>query len=83
MKFCFILILSLCFSELEILHFSDAYNIEESSEWWSEKMKYASYGGAARFKRAFDLYRSKDKLVFFSGDLFFPSKCKLPIDFNN
>jgi len=29
--------------------------------------------GAARFKSAFDLYDSKNKLVIFSGDLFFPS----------
>lgn len=37
-------------------------------------MKQVSWGGAARFKKAFDLYRSKEKMVFFSGDLFFPSK---------
>jgi len=30
-------------------------------------------GGASRFKTAFDLYGSKNKLVLFSGDLFFPS----------
>lgn len=30
-------------------------------------------GGVSRFKTAFDQYGSKDKLVLFSGDLFFPS----------
>ena len=60
-----------------MLHFSDAYNIEETTHWSNEKMKQVSLGGAARFKKAFDLYRSKEKMVFFSGDLFFPSKCKL------
>ena len=30
-------------------------------------------GSASRFKTAFDVYDSKNKLVVFSGDLFFPS----------
>lgn len=30
-------------------------------------------GGAARFKSALDAYNSQNKLVVFSGDLFFPS----------
>lgn len=29
--------------------------------------------GVGRFKTAFDCYGSKEKLVIFSGDLFFPS----------
>ena len=48
--------------KLEILHFNDVYNIENKT-----------IGSAARFKTAFDLYDSKNKLVIFSGDLFFPS----------
>jgi NDP-sugar pyrophosphorylase family protein len=53
--------------ELEIIHFNDVYNIEQRE---SEDLIKA---GAARFVKALDTYGSKDKLVLFSGDLFFPS----------
>lgn len=58
--------------ELEILHFNDVYNIQErekSVEGGQDDIR----AGAARFKRALDMYRSNEKLVLFSGDLFFPS----------
>jgi 5'-nucleotidase len=54
--------------KLEILHFNDVYNIEEMEHSDNENR-----AGAARFVTAFNLYNSKDKLVIFSGDLFFPS----------
>jgi len=50
--------------KLEIIHFNDVYNIETNEK---------GLGGAARFVTAFDKYNSKNKLVIFSGDLFFPS----------
>ena len=55
------------FLELEILHFNDVYNIEERVT--DEPIK----AGAARFVTALDEYRSAEKLVLFSGDLFYPS----------
>ena len=51
--------------KLEIIHFNDVYNIEGTEN--------GTKGGASRFVSAFDQYGSKDKLVLFSGDLFFPS----------
>jgi 5'-nucleotidase len=53
--------------KLEILHFNDVYNIEGNDE------ANEVVAGAARFVSALDKYGSKDKLVIFSGDLFFPS----------
>ena len=52
---------------LEIIHFNDVYNIEETED--SGPIK----AGAARFVTALDQYNSKDKLVIFSGDVFSPS----------
>jgi 5'-nucleotidase len=49
------------------LHFNDVYNIE------GKDGEEGILGGAHRFKTALDKYKSKDKLVIFSGDLFFPS----------
>ena len=63
--------------EIEILHFSDASNLEEKQAYSQEKEREYKWGGAARFKKAFDMYRSKEKLVLFTGDFFFPSKCKI------
>lgn len=59
--------------KLEILHFNDVYNIEERSKKAGVDVEDQIMAGVARFKRAFDLYRSNGKLVIFSGDLFFPS----------
>lgn len=56
--------------KLEVIHFNDVYDIEERSPDGDPNQVVA---GSARFKRALDLYRSKEKLVLFSGDLFFPS----------
>ena len=50
--------------ELEILHFNDVYNLEQKKD---------GTAGGASFVSAFDAYNSKEKLVIFSGDLFFPS----------
>ena len=55
--------------KLEIIHFNDVYNIEGQEQDGDS----ALVAGAARFVRAFDEYNSKEKLVIFSGDLFFPS----------
>ena len=66
------------FLEIELLHFSDAHNLKSTSKYSVPDQRNVSYGGAARFKKAFELYRAKDKVVLFSGDLFFPSNCKLP-----
>ena len=63
--------------ELEILHFNDVYNIEEKSGDANGPDKIRA--GAARFVTAFDEYNSKDKLVLFSGDLFFPSNRMLSL----
>ena len=52
---------------LEIIHFNDVYNIEERDDDGPIR------AGVARFVSAFDAYKSKEKLVIFSGDLFFPS----------
>ena len=65
-------------TELEILHFNDVYNIEEK-QGGDENNKIRA--GAARFVSAFDQYNSKDKLVLFSGDLFFPSNRKFYLIF--
>ena len=54
----------------QILHFNDVYDIEGRSPT-DDPLEVIA--GSARYKRAFDLYRSKEKLVIFSGDLFFPS----------
>ena len=52
---------------LEILHFNDVYNIEE-------RISGDVKAGAARFVTALNTYNQKqDKLILFSGDLFFPS----------
>ena len=59
--------------KLEIIHFNDVYDIEGRQPTMDFEDVVA---GAPRFKRAFDLYRSKEKLVIFSGDLFFPSTRK-------
>ena len=53
--------------KLEIIHFNDVYNIEERDDDGPIR------AGVARFVSAFDSYKAKDKLVIFSGDLFFPS----------
>jgi len=53
--------------KLEIIHFNDVYNIEERD---SDKTVVA---GSSRFVTAMDQYGSSEKLVLFSGDLFFPS----------
>lgn len=58
--------------KLEILHFNDVYDIEERPVVGQDSI----VAGAARFVRAFELYNCKEKLVLFSGDLFFPSNCK-------
>ena len=62
-----------CQKKIEILHFNDVYDIEGRLPTMDPNDVVA---GAPRFKRALDLYRSKEKLVLFSGDLFFPSTCK-------
>ena len=53
--------------KLEIIHFNDVYNIEERDDDGPIR------AGVARFVSAFDQYKAKEKLVIFSGDLFFPS----------
>lgn len=58
--------------KLEILHFNDVYNIDEQTTVRSDD--FTLKAGASRFITAFNLYKSKDKLVIFSGDLFFPSR---------
>ena len=57
--------------KLEILHFNDVYNIEDRKRT-NNNSNYI-VAGIARFKKAFDLYKSKEKLVLFSGDFFSPS----------
>lgn len=59
--------------KLEILHFNDVYDIEGRPPTMDPNDVLA---GAARFKRALDMYRSKEKLTLFSGDLLFPSTRK-------
>ena len=62
------------FIEVEILHFNDVYNIEgKQPDKTPTNDDWEVLGGAGRFKTAFDIYDSKNKLVVFSGDLFFPS----------
>lgn len=65
----------MCLSELEIIHFNDVYNIDERV-LGPEPSDRDVIAGAARFARALHIYNSKEKLVVFSGDLFFPSICK-------
>jgi 5'-nucleotidase len=59
---------------INILHFNDVYNIEgKMANKTDVDDDWEILGGVGRFKTAFDCYGSKDKLVVFSGDLFFPS----------
>lgn len=60
---------------LEILHFNDVYEIEESKDAVEIETKTGIYstGGAARFVTAMEEHGSKEKLVLFSGDLLSPS----------
>ena len=53
--------------KLEVIHFNDVYNLEEHTDGGP------IVAGCARFVSALDKYGSKDKLVLFSGDFFFPS----------
>ena len=62
--------------KLEIIHFNDVYSLEErkvSGVDHTVDCDPRMVGGAARFVTALHQYDSKDKLVIFSGDLFFPS----------
>lgn len=59
--------------KLEILHFNDVYNIEGKGTKIESPDDAAVLGGAHRFRTALDQYKSKERLVVFSGDLFFPS----------
>ena len=63
------------------MHFNDVYNIEEKSGDGNKPDRIRA--GAARFVSAFDQYNSKEKLVLFSGDLFFPSNRKFKTDLTN
>ena len=61
-----------CSKAFRIIHFNDVYDIEGD-----EKEKI---GGAARFSTAIKLLKEEEPcLVFFSGDAFSPSTCKLSI----
>ena len=63
---------------MEILHFNDVYNLEgKQANKTKDDDEYEVLASASRFKTAFDIYGSEKKLVIFSGDLFFPSICKL------
>lgn len=55
---------------LTILHFNDCYNIEERAQ--------EPVGGVARFHTAVHSFDKVKPLVFFSGDLYSPSICKIP-----
>ena len=56
--------------KLRIIHFNDVYNIESRS--------VEPCGGSARFVNLIEhLKRDQPALVFFSGDAFSPSNCKL------
>jgi len=61
-----------CKKKLDVIHFNDAYNIEEKEVKKDEKNPIV--GGASRFIYALNKYGAKDRLVLFSGDLFFPSR---------
>ena len=56
-----------CSKKLEVLHFNDVYNLEERKDGGP------IIAGCPRFVTAFNQYDSKDKIVLFSGDFFFPS----------
>ena len=63
--------------KLEVLQWNDAYNVDEKED--DAKAAFnpdvmVMKAGVARFKNALDVYGGKDKLVAFSGDLFFPSR---------
>lgn len=59
---------------IEILHFNDVYNLEgKQADKTPVNDDWEVMASAGRFKTAFDVYNSKEKLVVFSGDLFFPS----------
>lgn len=62
--------------ELDIIHFNDVYNIDERQIDEKNSSDRDIVAGAARFARALHMYNSPEKLVIFSGDLFFPSICK-------
>ena len=62
--------------ELEMIHFNDVYNIDERPLYNKNSSEKDVVAGAARFARALHMYNSSEKLVLFSGDLFFPSICK-------
>ena len=55
---------------ISIIHFNDAYEIRENK---NEDL----VGGVPRFLGQINqLKKSQDALVFFSGDLYSPNKCK-------
>jgi 2',3'-cyclic-nucleotide 2'-phosphodiesterase (5'-nucleotidase family) len=55
-------------SFLNLIHFNDVYNIENSS--------IEPKAGAARFLTAINKLKNESTLVLFSGDAFSPSSCK-------
>ena len=64
-----------CGAPIRIVHFNDVYNIEPSS--------IEPKAGAARFLTAVNCLKQEAPcLVFFSGDAFSPSSCKLNFFFN-
>ncbi|CAL4118663.1 unnamed protein product, partial [Meganyctiphanes norvegica] len=50
---------------ITILHFNDVYNVEEQCA--------DPKAGAARFKTALESFQDRQPLVFFCGDILFPS----------
>ena len=62
--------------KVEILHFNDVYNIDGKIDDHPVNDFQEIMAGADRFRTAFDMYKSSEKLVIFSGDLFFPSISK-------
>ena len=68
---------------LEILQFNDVYNVDEKEDDGvadKDPMELRIKAGVARFVNAMKVYRSKYKLVAFSGDLFFPSRMSTMFD---
>jgi hypothetical protein len=59
--------------KLTLLHFNDAYQIDENHK--------EPVGGAARFRTAIKQY--ENPLVFFGGDLFNPSLCMFTLSFHD
>ena len=72
--------------KLEIIHFNDCYNVEErENEKDTDDPEKDPYelrikGGVPRFVNALKVFGHEEKLVAFSGDLFFPSRMSSMFD---